>query len=316
MSRKKTKAFWGPTALPKLARAQARDSAAAAAKWQGYLDGGGALPESVRERIPDHIQDAAESAHGWEMADLFWVTHEMAQVALDASTDMPGFIPSAEAPCPVGAIFFQRSLPRIKAHEPLFAADWTEITGGPVDGLRWRRRGDRFIIEVLCRTENFGPHPLAPDAPFQELFSIQIPSASVVLDEIQGPGLLEDPAHVAVVALLGTTWHMMQQPTVATPQPRDGATGAPRGPRLPSEPAGAVVTTVDLRVLKHIVEERPEKGEDGRVYRHRWVVRGHWKNQAHGRGRAERKLIWVPSHIKGPEGAPLLASEKVMVWRR
>ncbi|MDH3629320.1 MAG: hypothetical protein OES25_16915 [Acidobacteriota bacterium] len=33
----------------------------------------------------------------------------------------------------------------------------------------------------------------------------------------------------------------------------------------------------------------------------RFWVRGHWRNQAHGEGRLERKLIWVMPHEKGPK---------------
>jgi hypothetical protein len=44
---------------------------------------------------------------------------------------------------------------------------------------------------------------------------------------------------------------------------------------------------------------------------HRWVVSGHWRNQSHGPGREQRRRQWIPAHIKGPDGAPLLATERV-----
>lgn len=31
----------------------------------------------------------------------------------------------------------------------------------------------------------------------------------------------------------------------------------------------------------------------------RWLVRGHWRNQAHGAGLALRKVIWIQPHVKG-----------------
>lgn len=33
------------------------------------------------------------------------------------------------------------------------------------------------------------------------------------------------------------------------------------------------------------------------------VVRGHWRNQAHGVGRAERRRMWIQPFMRGPEGA-------------
>ena len=54
----------------------------------------------------------------------------------------------------------------------------------------------------------------------------------------------------------------------------------------------------------------------GREYRHRWIVRGHWTHQPHGPRNSLRKLTYRAPYIKGPPDAPLLATQKVMVWRR
>jgi hypothetical protein len=48
----------------------------------------------------------------------------------------------------------------------------------------------------------------------------------------------------------------------------------------------------------------------------RWVVRGHWRWQSYGPGRTERRRIWISPFIKGPDGAPLVVSEKVYDLRR
>lgn len=37
--------------------------------------------------------------------------------------------------------------------------------------------------------------------------------------------------------------------------------------------------------------------------RTQFTVRGHWRNQAHGPGRKDRKKIWIAPHQKGPDGA-------------
>lgn len=114
------------------------------------------------------------------------------------------------------------------------------------------------------------------------------------------------------LAWLAAAWSMMWTPTVAqrrTIEPR--RSGSARAAEIqPSE-----VTIVDLRPLEARVHE--EASDDpSRQYHHRWIVRGHWRNQAVGEGRSERRITWIPSHIKGPAWAPLLASEKVMTWMR
>ena len=38
---------------------------------------------------------------------------------------------------------------------------------------------------------------------------------------------------------------------------------------------------------------------------HRWMVRGHWRDQPCGPGRASRRLTWIDPYIKGPADKPL-----------
>ena len=49
-------------------------------------------------------------------------------------------------------------------------------------------------------------------------------------------------------------------------------------------------------------------------YRVRFLVRGHWRRLTDKEGRPYR--IWINAHIKGPDGAPLLAGEKVNILAR
>lgn len=48
---------------------------------------------------------------------------------------------------------------------------------------------------------------------------------------------------------------------------------------------------------------------------HRWSVRGHWRNQPFGPGRAQRRRIWIDSFVCGPEDKPLIHRPKVSVIR-
>lgn len=46
-------------------------------------------------------------------------------------------------------------------------------------------------------------------------------------------------------------------------------------------------------------------------WHHQWIVRGHWRNQAFGEGRKQRRPTWISPYVKGPEDAPMLGGEKV-----
>ena len=67
------------------------------------------------------------------------------------------------------------------------------------------------------------------------------------------------------------------------------------------------VVYVTLRQPKALTGPYPaeERGVGGIDWKHRWMVRGHYRLQPCGPGNAQRKLIWISSFLKGPEDAPL-----------
>jgi hypothetical protein len=146
--------------------------------------------------------------------------------------------------------------------------------------------------------------------PLLPIYGGTIPVTEEPLSMTELDPLLPQP----VVAALASAWLLMQQPLLidrsrehadkptARAYARDG---------LPSPD----VTVVDLR-RQYTPQDQDADAGGGRHYKHRWIVSGHWRNQAHGPGLALRRQTWVPAHVKGPEGAPLLATEKVNVWRR
>jgi hypothetical protein len=81
-------------------------------------------------------------------AELYWVTRDMTRVALDASTDMPPWTPSAVIPVPIGLLIWAEDLPRIvwRGHDnsPMM----------PVDGVLWEQ------VRRLDRVHR--PHPHRP----------------------------------------------------------------------------------------------------------------------------------------------------------
>jgi len=55
---------------------------------------------------------------------------------------------------------------------------------------------------------------------------------------------------------------------------------------------------------------------DEHRFTHRWIVRGHWRNQPFGKGRKQRRLQWIAPYIKGPVGTDVVVPEEVQVWKR
>src|SRR5690606_27549446 len=69
---------------------------------------------------------------------------------------------------------------------------------------------------------------------------------------------------------------------------------------------------VHVMTLRMMHRGSGEEHEGGDIhFGHRWVVRGHWRWQPCGPGRADRRLTWVRPHVKGPEGAPLVEVDQI-----
>jgi hypothetical protein len=69
------------------------------------------------------------------------------------------------------------------------------------------------------------------------------------------------------------------------------------------------VQVVHLRKRQYV---NSGDGPSGRHVTVRYRVRQHWRRQAFGPGRSQRKLVLVPAHWRGPDDAPL--SEHSTIW--
>jgi len=101
-------------------------------------------------------------------------------------------------------------------------------------------------------------------------------------------------------------WHLAQQ-TVALNEPARVPRHALKRAVRAGLPEHHVTRIVRLR--RNSTAQRPE-GE-GFEWHHRWIVRGHWRQQPCGPGRTETRPVWIAAYIKGPDDAPLLSSDKV-----
>lgn len=81
----------------------------------------------------------------------------------------------------------------------------------------------------------------------------------------------------------------------------------------------ALVTCASLRRHRYVTEDdRKAREAESREYSHRWIVRGHMRNQAVGPRLAdgERKhiRIWIAPFVKGPDDKPLVLKDRVQLF--
>lgn len=76
------------------------------------------------------------------------------------------------------------------------------------------------------------------------------------------------------------------------------------------------VNVVSLRLPdsshNHLADDDHESNV---VYSHRWMVRGHWRNQWYP-SLGEHKPKYVPSYVKGPEHAPLVVKDALFIQEK
>lgn len=89
-----------------------------------------------------------------------------------------------------------------------------------------------------------------------------------------------------------------------------------RVPIPPKAKKGAVklprssVSVIDVRrdqQVRYVGEAGHRKVE----HDHRWEVRGHYRRQRVGKGRAEEKVVWIEPQVRGPEDKPLVRKSHV-----
>lgn len=312
---------WSVPSLPGVLRANARECERfAAAQEQAAGQRGDAARRLNLARAYRHEAELCRD----ETLPLFWVTAEMAQVALDASQDLP-VMSSAAAPTKRGFLAVAGGLPPLPPPE---RRGWDTITGGQItegispSALLWETTGSHFRVTIYAHETAMPAGRRLATGPLQELVSLSLPHDHNMVWETANTGA-QDTAkagprlqgtYLSVMAWACSAWHLMMMPSVAQRRSLNPRIG---GEMRPETTTARAVTHIDLRPLRQVTTPT-EDTEDGaeRRYRHRWVVRGHWVQQPYGPAQSLRRVQWRESYIKGPAGAPLSRSRPVNVWRR
>lgn len=76
------------------------------------------------------------------------------------------------------------------------------------------------------------------------------------------------------------------------------------------------VTCASLRRQRYLSEA--EREAEAREYSHRWIVRGHMRNQPIGprnlEGGQKHMRVWIAPYVKGPETKPLVLKDRVQLF--
>ena len=262
-------------------------------------------PDTDTRSLARSMQEAC----ALQEAELFYVDERMCDLLYVAAESLPEFrLELSDPPSRDGYAWLSRVLQDKDAEEtwiPVRAVSWRTFAGGFYISIHVER--DSLVTAANLRRLGFpAVFPLGAweatldgdvtKARFQ-------PHMEWVKVEDQGT------AGYNSIATLKSLWLMMRQPLaqeiLSLPNRTEKRQAARAGYREPPP-----VRVVQLRRPPR----QPGQGDGGSVeWHHQWIVRGHWRNQAFGEGRKQRRPVWISPHVKGPEGAPMLGGEKVYV---
>lgn len=237
--------------------------------------------------------------------EMYWVSAEMGALVKQAARQLPADLsPIAAIASPILHAFAM-------FEEPL--ASWVSVDDHPsgpamVGGLAWMyclsRQWDdtpRECLGIIPLSPPFstpGLVPLSSSVLFPSPSLAEQQERSVQSGELSAQNAADHDEDrrlvMALMLLLESTIVVSESVSIARPQRRRAARAG-----LP-----ASVRVVRLRRASH--HERADGDDSGTEWTHRWIVSGHWRNQACGPKQSERRLTWVAPHIKGPDDKPLV----------
>jgi hypothetical protein len=271
---------WPPAPLPAAILPKVRD------RLTRLIRGDDHLPFDL-----NHVHVRAQLAAGLDAARLYWIDDEFTDLVRHAAASLPPTpFTAADAPAPHGLLAWAQP---VGHHTDHVGASWSS---GP-DGTRI----------VSYRSVGAGLPPAALQR-LREQVGWLVPRDT---DALQ-PNQIVDAANPA--STLIAAWLLIGQKLAeTTPVSID------RSIRKAYRRAGRAEPDVRLVRIRGTAIPAPRRGEQaagkpsGREYHYRWWVRGHWRHQPYGPGRAQRRLIYIDPQIRGPQHKPIKANTTVRV---
>lgn len=289
MSRKKDMIPFSPLYEP-LIRDRYRDkyvvgSAAQYARWRGS--------DSMQGML---AADYAAQFEALESAGMYFARSDMVSLAVAAMLD--GDVPQVAPPSPSGFLLLEggvRPLGHAGADAPMiYGFLWFVGVDG---GLQYAMIPDVLFPPIGVRV---------PQVRMQG--HVNVWRDMVAFKERDVHGVPQEEA------LLRTMFALWAEPRVCE-------VGEPRPERLARVSSRVVEAARHVRVVDVREHDEPEReaSRDGvrkyRPYDHRFIVSGHWREQAYGPNHSERRRQWIAPFVKGPKDKPLVLKDTVRVWR-
>ena len=288
----------------------------------------------------------AEEAARLEGAHLFAVDPDMTRQARIAGALLPDWsVQPQDLPAERGFVVYSRPIGHSRAGDvsvpivacswgpsprcaPPSGAVWLTFWSSPDRALRFDHHAD---TDPRSGQSPAGPSPMSGGAGWDiegDMPPLWWDDEALVCWSAAGPEIAVSPRLVAADEVRGViakdvtlpwirtvlaTWLLIAQPSIVELTQQV----APRPERRRAERAGRPLPPVRVVSIHHSARTTPPAGAaqtpSRRRVRVRFPVRGFWRDQPYGTGRALRRRTWISEHWRGPEGAPVLNRPTVTV---
>ncbi|GLY08215.1 hypothetical protein [Actinoplanes sp. NBRC 101535] len=299
---------------------------------------------------PEHVavQLAAAETKRLREADLWYVDDDLCALLEAAHPTMPAFAPQPhDLPSKQGFVMFARPIAAYTGQdnrvddvvdtmtradgddtmrataERLYDEDVTIIgaSWGPQSNPRWPAGG--LWVSFYSRSRLHLPgildertlqraRALLPPLTVDNEAALAWRPAGQSPEEYLLHGQQGQDGTIAWTRLLFAAFQLAAQNNLAETEHQP----TPRPERRRTERAGLPPRDVRVVRLRRTVtgarDAEQTGGENSREWRHRWVVRGHWRNHWYPT-LSDHRPKWIAPYLKGPDGAPLIGGEKVTV---
>ncbi|WP_236788087.1 hypothetical protein [Amycolatopsis sp. GM8] len=271
---------------------------------------------------------------------LYWVSPEMTQVASAAAETLPEDLRIDETHQPanrglivfgepvgsyIGDMFRDRQI-------PIAAMTWGSTfyptKNDPAIGVTFYSSSDyEYVRHVLPRIVGRKPKSAELDRAIRATpewmwdnetalrYGHTIGDLNLAHEISRTP---QDQSVIPWLKVLYSSWLLMTQPGITeVSQERAGRNQQRRDQREGRRNSDVQVVHVHRRHRDAApTNNQTNDAGDEREFAVRWMVRGHWRNQAYGPNRQLRRPVWINPHIKGPDDKPFKTGNVVHVWDR
>lgn len=174
--------------------------------------------------------------------------------------------------------------------------------------------GVRFMLLAYSDDEDDFYDPELVDLALQQGWDMGVVHATAMpleLVHIEGETTGEGDLKAAWLRFWRVAQKLMSERIVVSERRQPGRQARKDASRFQLPPP--VLRVVELR-RPHEREENGHEREPGR-WTHRWIVRGHWRNQWY-RSENRHRQIWIHAYEKGPDDLDLIVKRRVWNWDR